>query len=263
MGDAKRLIVKPISAKDANRIVQGLHYSGKTVQNSQLHLGVFLDGKCGGAMQFGPSLDKRKMQGLVRGTLWNEFIELNRMAFADWLPRNGESRALGFAFRWMRKQYPQLKWCVSFADGTQCGDGTIYRASGFYLTAINKSMNLVQFGQGQVIHKMTLESNPTQKRPELDGATYYEVTGGRYDFNAYAKAVGGEVIPGFQLRYIYFLDSSARDRLTVPILPFSEIDRRGAGMYRGKPRARSVDSDTPATQQESGSAIPTCEAFNG
>ena len=57
MGDAKRLIVQPISAKDANRIVQALHYSGKTVQNSQLHLGVFLDGKCGGAMQFGPSLD--------------------------------------------------------------------------------------------------------------------------------------------------------------------------------------------------------------
>ena len=27
-------------------------------------------------MQFGPSLDKRKIQGLVSGTGWNEFIEL-------------------------------------------------------------------------------------------------------------------------------------------------------------------------------------------
>ena len=109
MGDAKRLIVKPISASDASKIVKALHYSGKVVQNSQLHLGVFLDGKCGGAMQFGPSLDKRKMLGLVTGTLWNEFIELNRMAFADWLPRNGESRAIAYAFRWMRKQYPHIK----------------------------------------------------------------------------------------------------------------------------------------------------------
>lgn len=83
MGDAKALIVKPISASDANRIVRALHYSGKVVKNSQVHLGVFMDGKCGGAMQFGPSLDKRKIQGLVAGTLWNEFIELNRMAFAD------------------------------------------------------------------------------------------------------------------------------------------------------------------------------------
>jgi hypothetical protein len=44
-------------------------------------------------MQFGPSLDKRKVQGLVEGTSWNGFIELNRMAFSDRLPRNsGKSR---------------------------------------------------------------------------------------------------------------------------------------------------------------------------
>jgi len=228
MGDAKRLIVKPISARDACKIVQSLHYSGKTVQNSQLHLGVFLDGKCGGAMQFGPSLDKRKMLGLVRGTLWNEFIELNRMAFADWLPRNGESRALGFAFRWMRKQYPQIKWCVSFADGTQCGDGTIYRASGFVLTSVKANSTIVM-------------------RP--DGTTGSELVGGKH--------TGGVAIPGFQLRYIYFLDPAARERLTVPILPFSEIDQRGAGMYKGKPRVRSIGSDATANQAEQGGATPT------
>lgn len=60
LGDAKQIIVKPISATDANRIVKALHYSGKVVNNSQLHLGVFLDGRCGGVMQFGPSLDKKK-----------------------------------------------------------------------------------------------------------------------------------------------------------------------------------------------------------
>lgn len=228
MGDAKRIIVQPISAKDANRIVQSLHYSGKTVQNSQLHLGVFLDGRCGGAMQFGPSLDKRKIQGLVEGTLWNEFIELNRMAFADWLPRNGESRALGFAFRWMRKQYPQIKWCVSFADGCQCGDGTIYRASGFVLTGLRNNTTIVT-------------------RP--DGTVGSELTGGKH--------TGGKPVVGYQLRYIYFLDPTARERLTVPILPFSEIDRRGAGMYKGKPRVRSEDSGTSGDQPERGGANPT------
>ena len=71
MGDAKALIVKPISAQDANRIVGALHYSGKVVKNSQVHLGVFMDGKCGGAMQFGPSMDQRRMTGMVSGTKWN------------------------------------------------------------------------------------------------------------------------------------------------------------------------------------------------
>lgn len=106
MGDAKQIIVKPISSADANRIIRALHYSGKVVNNSQLHLGVFFNGKVGGAMQFGPSLDKRKIVGLVRGTLWNEFLELNRLAFADWLPRNGESRAIAYAMRFIKKNLP-------------------------------------------------------------------------------------------------------------------------------------------------------------
>lgn len=254
MGDAKRLIVKPISAKDANKIVQSLHYSGKTVQNSQLHLGVFLDGKCGGAMQFGPSLDKRKMLGLVRGTLWNEFIELNRMAFADWLPRNGESRALGFAFRWMRKQYPHIKWCVSFADGTQCGDGTIYRASGFVLTGIKENSELWEVpGYGKQ-HGMNFEfARPTPMQEDLRRKLNMPAA----TVTKLMQAAKAKPIPGFQLRYIYFIDPTARERLSVPILPFSEIDRRGAGMYKGKPRVRGVDSDTSAIQAEEGGATPT------
>jgi hypothetical protein len=258
---AKDLVVKPISSQDATRIVKACHYSGKVVQNSQLHFGVFLDGKCGGAMQFGPSLDKRKMLGLVSGTGWNGFIELNRMAFADWLPRNSESRAIAVAMRLIRKSYPHIEWVVSFADGTQCGDGTIYRASGFLLTSINESMNLVMRGDGEVIHKMTLESNPTAKRAELGGRSYYEITGGKYNLEAYRKATGGKIIPGFQLRYLYFLNPAARARLTVPILPFSEIDRRGAGMYKGKQRIQSRaggdTTDTPVFQTGEGGSTPT------
>jgi hypothetical protein len=254
MGDAKRLIVKPISAKDANKIVQSLHYSGKTVQNSQLHLGVFLDGKCGGAMQFGPSLDKRKMLGLVEGTLWNEFIELNRMAFADWLPRNGESRAIGYAFRWMKKQYPQIKWCVSFADGTQCGDGTIYRASGFVLTMIKENSELYDVPGFGKQHGMNFEfARPTPMQKQLrDKLNMPAAT-----VTKLMSAAGAKPLIGYQLRYIYFLDPTARQRLTVPIIPFSEIDRRGAGMYLGKPRVRSVDSDTSAHQVEESGANPT------
>lgn len=253
---AKDLIVKPISSQDAARIVKACHYSGKVVQNSQLHFGVFLNGRCGGAMQFGPSLDKRKIQGLVEGTGWNAFLELNRMAFADWLPRNSESRAIAVAMRLIRKTYPHIEWVVSFADGTQCGDGTIYRASGFVLTGITESMNLIRRGDGVVIHKMTLESNPSSPRPELGGKSYYDITGGKYNLQAYAKATGGVTLPGFQLRYLYFLNPAARSRLTVPVLPFSEITRRGAGMYLGKPRAGSDTMDTAGLQPAKDGSTP-------
>jgi hypothetical protein len=264
MGEAKQIVVRPIAASDANRIIKALHYSGAVVHNSQVHLGVFMGDQCGGAMQFGPSMDKRKLLQLVSGTLWNEFIELNRMAFADWLPRNGESRCLGFAMRWLRKTYPQLKWVVSFADGAQCGDGTIYRASGFVLTGIRKNNSLWQGpvvgGEpGEVISRTTVPKG----RHIISNITVHKgkhaiARGGGASMKDY-KAEGYEPIPGFQLRYVYFIDSTARERLTVPVLPFSEIDRVGAGMYRGqrKTRAESIGSDAPGVQPGEGGAAPT------
>jgi hypothetical protein len=263
---AKEIIVKPISSQDAARIVKSCHYSGKVVQNSQLHFGVFLDGKCGGAMQFGPSLDKRKIQGLVGNTGWNGFLELNRMAFADWLPRNSESRAIAVAMRLIRKAYPHIEWVVSFADGTQCGDGTIYRASGFVLTGIKENTQIWEAPTGEKFSRMSLTDGRSKQEQErsrqVASRTSLTKGGNNHDTGAASMksyaAAGWKPLPGFQLRYIYFLNPAAKSRLTVPILPFSEIERRGAGMYLGKPkRAESIAVDAPCIQQGEGSASLT------
>lgn len=234
MGRAKEIDVKVIPSKIANPFIKQHHYSGKVVNNSCLHFGCFLDGKLHGVMSFGPSLDKSKMLGLVRGTEWNQFLELNRMAFDDYLPRNSESFCIGKALRLIKKNAPQIKWVVSFADGCSCGDGTIYRASNFVLTAIKENYNLVLLPSGEKIHKMTLESNPTTPRKELGGKCYYDITGGKFDFKKYVNYVHGQILKGYQLRYIYFIDKSYQSRLTVPIIPFSKIDEIGAGMYKGQ-----------------------------
>lgn len=138
MGRCKEIEIKVIPAKIANPFVKEHHYSGKVVPNSVLHFGAFLDGKLHGVLSYGNSMDKRKTMALVADTKWNEFIELNRMAFDDYLPRNSESYCIGATLRMIKKQAPHIKWVISFADGTQCGDGTIYRASNFVLTGIKK-----------------------------------------------------------------------------------------------------------------------------
>ena len=57
------------------------------------------------------------------------------------------------------------------------------------------------------------------------------------------KDAGWGPIPGFQL-YIYFLNPAARQRLTVPILPFSKIDEMGrARMYKGVSYARTKQAN--------------------
>jgi len=230
MASAKDIIVKPISASAARAIVKRIHYSGKVVNNSQLHFGVFLDGKCEGAMQFGPSMMKRGLMKIVSGTSWGGFIELNRMAFSEKLPRNSESRAMSVAFKIMRKNYPHIEWVVSFADGTQCGDGTIYRAAGFVLTGIKKNTGILRLKNGNVGVLMTY----TKGKHILN-------TGGA------KKPESAEIMEGFQLRYIYFLNPEARKRLTVPILPFSRIDEMGAGMYRGIKREKQAMAGSTST----------------
>lgn len=235
MGRAKEIIVKVIPAKIANEFVKKTHYSGKVVQNSQLHFGAFLDGRLHGVLQYGPSMDKSKVQPLVDGTGWNEFIELNRMAFDDYLPRNSESYCIGKTLRLIKKHAPHVKWVISFADGAQCGDGTIYRASNFVLTGIRENKTILHFPTGDNIAAMTLEACPNSPIVRKQSA-FLGIEHKYRTRTEWIKIGGGKIhyIKGFQLRYIYFLDKRCRAKLTVPELPFSKIDEMGAGMYKGE-----------------------------
>jgi len=223
-----------IPAAVAVPFVKRHHYSGKVVNNSVLHFGVFLDGKLHGVMSYGPSLVKAHMLGLVAGTGWNEYLELNRMAFDSALPRNSESRAISQSIRLLKKHAPHVKWIISFADACSCGDGAIYRASNFVLTGIKPNEGLFLLPDGSVIHKLTLESQPKLPRPELGGRSFFDVTDGKFSMKKYVETARAVLLPGWQLRYIYFIDPKYRERLTVPEIPFSRIDELGAGMYRGE-----------------------------
>lgn len=244
-----------------------------------------MGGRLVGVAQFGPPMDRSKLIGLVRDTPWNSMLELNRLAMIDDTPKNTESRFLAVCFRLIRKNAPHVQWVVSFADGTQCGDGTIYRAAGFVLTGIKRNTQIwempAEVGGARVSRTAMTAQGPkgasAQKREVFSRMVATDtrrvgrdhllsrttVTKGSHIRDSGAASMrpfveaGARPLPGFQLRYLYFIDPTARGRLTVPVLPFSEIDRLGAGMYLGHPRVRSIDSDAPASQAGEGGAIPT------
>lgn len=256
---AKDVILKPIKSSEANEFIRQHHYSKKVVQNSQIHIGVYLHGSLEGVMQYGPSMDKHKIRGIVSGTPWNGFIELNRMAFTEKLPRNSESRSLAVAARIIKKHAPQIKWVITFADATQCGDGTIYRAAGFILCGIRVNKNLARLPNGETIHKLSIESSPETPRPEAGGLTYYQVTGRRYEFKKYVNYVGGTILNGHQIRYIQFIDPSWRNRLTKTDMDYSAIDEVNARMYRGQKKSGpgSENATRPPNQGVDGGSSPT------
>jgi hypothetical protein len=249
LGGAKDLLIKPIDRKTADALVERVHYSGKTVKNSQLHLGVYYNGILEGAMQFGPSLDKRKIIGLVEGTPWNGFIELNRMAFTENLPKNSESRAIAVAARLFKSKAKHIQWIISFADATQCGDGTIYRASGFWLTGIKENTSMIIMPNGDVVADIAMKNG---KKLQLK----YDFKKGAENINQLCARIGAYPLEGFQIRYILPLAPDVRERLTVPILPYSALDDAGARMYLGQ-RVGSARSSAPADQAGDGGASPT------
>ena len=228
MGRAKEIVVKVIPAKVANEFVKKHHYSGKVFNASSIHFGCFLDGKLHGALSYGSSIRKDLLVNLVEDTKWNEFIELNRMAFDDYLPKNSESRCISISIKLIKKNAPHIKWIISFADGCQCGDGTIYRASGFKLTGIKENSEIYEI-EGEKFHTMSLyDGRPTIKQREFRERTGLK-TG---SVKTLVKAMGGSALKGYQFRYIYLIDKTCK--ITVPILPFSKIDELGAGMYKGE-----------------------------
>lgn len=240
MGRAKDIIVKVIPAKIANEFVKRHHYSGKVVNNSSLHFGCFLDGNLHGVMSFGSSMRKDLTRTLVKNTAWNGFLELNRMAFDDYLPKNSESRCLSIAIKMIKQKALHVKWIVSFSDATQSGDGTIYRASGFLLTGIKTNTQL--------------RINPKDGKP-MQSMQAFHLNLSK-EFHKWDKLVE------YQLRYIYLIDKTCQ--LTCPILPFSKIDELGAGMYKGqrisiaeRRKQAAADGSGSGVQSETGGLTPT------
>ncbi len=212
MTSAKNLVVKPILAKDARALIKRLHYSGKVVNNSVLNFGVFLNNRLEGVLQFGSPINKKGTIKLVKDTQWNSILELNRMAFSDRLPKNSESRAISVSLKIIKKQYPHIDWVLSFADATQCGDGAIYRASGFVLTDIRVNTALRISPKGEQVHIIQAHH---LKIPWKEFKTW-------------------QLLKGYQLRYIYFVKKELIKNLVVPIIPFSKISEMQIGMYKGK-----------------------------
>lgn len=226
---AKDIIVKPIPKPKADEIIKKYHYSGKVVQNSNLNFGIFYRGKLLGAMSYGSPTNKRLMLPLVKDTKWSEMIELNRMALADVLPRFAESRAVAYSLKWLKKN-TDIKWVISFADGTQCGHGTIYQASNFKLTKINENKAMYLLPNGEAVHNLSFSPALKGKYPNHMKAN--GITGKREYLEKFHK--GYKKLKGYMYRYIYFIDKKAEQNFTGEYIPFSKIKELDIEMYKGE-----------------------------
>lgn len=237
MFTAKDIQIKVIDSASSRKVVERYHYSGKCVQNSQIHFGVFLKNSLEGALQFGPSIDKRRMAQNL-GIKFNESLELNRMALSDNCPKNSESRALGVCLRILKNKYPYLKVVVSFADACQCGDGAIYRASGFRLHSFKRNTSLLKMPSGEIVAKKALD---------------HKVNASGKFLSSVAAKNGAKPLDGFQMKYLYFFDKELEKKFKF--IPFDKIPKE-VRMYKGIKRTE-LESKASVLQTEESGALPT------
>jgi hypothetical protein len=254
MFTAKDIKIQLISSASAAKVVKMFHYSGKVTQNSQIHFGVFLNDSLQGALQFGPSIDKRRMAANL-GIGFNDSLELNRMALSDACPKNSESRALGICLRMLKKQYPHLKLIVSFSDACQCGDGIIYRASGFKLHSFKKNNSLLINEDGEVDFNHGTKKRPTVvAKKSMDNQLGPD---GKY-LSSNLKKSGFKPMEGYQMKYLYFFDKELEKKFTF--VDFKDIPDH-VRMYKGE-RVGSRDNAAAGLQpaEDGVNPIPTLQS---
>ncbi len=201
--------VAQIPRKTAVDIIVSKHYSRRIVNNSYIHLGVFLAGQLVGVLQFGYALMPSRASKVVANTGNTEYLELNRMWIDDIAPRNSESRAISYAFKYIKRACPSVRWVQSFAD-ERCGClGVVYQAANFLYCGSHKTSFF-----------------------ELDGETYHEMLltahkkgGQRGEFlrRNLHRATKHSLR---QFRYVYFLKPKYRKDLNLRIQPYPKPEPR-------------------------------------
>lgn len=197
---SRELRVETIPCWLARAVVVSKHYSGRFVNNSYLHLGVFSGRDMVGVLQWGYALNPASGKRVVIGTGNREYMELNRMWLHDCMPRNSESRAISYSLKAIKLLHPGVQWVQTFAD-ERCGRaGVVYQASNFEYIGSHYS-TFYELG-GEWYHQIAVNAiKRGGKRGEHLRANMDKVTVHRFQ----------------QFRYIRFLNKRARKRLNTKL----------------------------------------------
>ena len=111
---------------------------------------------------------------------------------------------LGFTLRSL-KRHILLKFLITYADPAQGHLGYIYQSTNWVYVGLSQATPLYDIGDGRLYHSRTLS--------QICGTHSLKYLRG--------QGVQASLVPQQpKHRYIYFLDSSWRERLKVPVLSY-------------------------------------------
>jgi hypothetical protein len=151
--DATKVIVRKIDKAVAEDMIVKNHYSHKW-SLCQVAYGVFyitdkqcdffdaIEEKLIGAIVFGQPVGRSAAESVSKLISVYEVFELTRLFIHDGYGRNIESYALSKSLDFLRRDFPNIKAIITYADGEQGHRGIIYQACNFHYQG-NSSLALM------------------------------------------------------------------------------------------------------------------------
>ena len=125
------MIVKPLPMPAARAFVREHHYARTTPSTTRCAYGLYDDaGTLGGVAIWGVGVrPKHTIAKWFPGVETADYLELNRLCLLDVWPRNSESRFLKIVAAHIKKDFPNVKLLLSWADGLRGKPGFVYQGA--------------------------------------------------------------------------------------------------------------------------------------
>lgn len=208
----KELVVRPIPPRVTRDLCKKHHYLKSYPGGSLFNFGVFAGNALLGVAVIG--VGPFNVHRLFRDAEPAEVVCLSRLWLDDRCGRNSESRVLGILCRSLRRCQTTIKAVVAYSDPEAGHTGMVYRAAGFLYLGLSEAMPLYRLPDGSVHHSRSL--------------------GHSFGTHSLAHFVANgmplETVPqASKFIYVALIDPSWMERLTRPVLPYSEVEARHAG----------------------------------
>lgn len=187
-----------VESKDIRKLIEENHYSHKTTPNHFLSFDVN-DGL--GAIQLGFGIRPHMKHTISKLINKENYCEFDRMWLDDCLPKNSESQTIGLLIRYLKINYPNIKFIITYADGSAGNVGTIYKATN--AIQINPIMcDFYQLPNGERVHPVSMWHRHKTRAKEFLEKQY----------PGYKHIKGTKKNSLYQYRYIYILDKKLRNQ---------------------------------------------------
>jgi len=196
------------------------HYT-RTMPVAPVKIGIWEDEKFAGVILFGVGSGRATHGGRFGLKKHHDIAELCRIAMAPW-HQTPVSRCLAIATRMLKKQSPNLRMLISFADIAQGHHGGIYQANGWLYLGVTES-DLAFIVNGKRKHNKTIRiavANTRRDRP-LAERRKPAIDWLHEHIDPNARRVE---LPG-KHRYVLPLDDEMRSRLLPMVLPYPKREK--------------------------------------